>query len=61
MKTMKFRFLVVSLLIFSSVAYIYAAEITKSLHKEFNVKDNSVLVIMNKYGKVDVQNWTNNR
>ncbi len=61
MKTMRFRFLIVSLLIFSSVAYIYAAEITKSLHKEFDVKDNSVLVLMNKYGKVDVQNWTNNQ
>lgn len=61
MKTMKFRFLIVSLLIFSSVAYIYAAEITKTLHKEFDVKDNSVLILMNKYGKVDVQNWANNQ
>ncbi len=61
MKTMKFRFLIVFLLVFSSAAYIYAAEITKSLHKEFKVSENSVLVLKNKYGKVDVQNWENNQ
>ena len=60
MKTTKSKLLIALLLIFSSAAYVYATEITKSLHKEFDVNQNSVLVLKNKYGKIDVQNWDKN-
>ncbi len=56
MKTMKFKLLLISVLFLSSNFVLSSKELTKSLHKEFDVNKNTVLVIRNKYGKVDIRN-----
>ena len=60
MKTQKFKFLLILLLISGMAGFSHAAEISKSLHKEFKVSGNSVFTLQNKYGKVDIQNWEKN-
>lgn len=57
MKTQKFKRFVSFLLIAGFAGYAFAAEESKSLHNEWKVDQSSVLVLINKYGKVDVQNW----
>ncbi len=53
---------ILSLVLISCITVgLYATEVNKTLKKEFDVKDNSVLVLMNKYGKVDIENWDQNK
>ena len=61
MKTLKFKFFVSFLLITVLTGYVFAAEVSKSLHQDWKTDPNSVLVLMNKYGKVDIQNWDQQR
>jgi len=62
MKTQKFKkqtllFLIPALFIFSSVV---AQEVTRDYNENFSANDNTILVIENKYGKVDVRNGDQN-
>jgi hypothetical protein len=57
MKTQKFKLIVSFLLITGLTGFAFAAEVSKSLHNDWKVDQNSVFVLMNKYGKVDIQNW----
>ncbi len=57
---MKKKFKTILLLgVFISLSGIwaYATELTKEFHEEFSADGNTVLVLINKYGNVDVQNW----
>ncbi len=58
---MKFKLLLISLLFLSSNFVLSSKELSKSLHKEFDVNDNTVLVIRNKYGKVDIRNGSDKK
>jgi hypothetical protein len=61
MKTIKFKLLFISLIFISSNFILSAKEVTKSLHKEFDVNENTVLVLRNKYGKIDIRNSSENK
>lgn len=56
MRTIKFKILFISLILLSSNFILSAKELTKNLHKEFDVNENTVLVLQNKYGKIDIRN-----
>lgn len=62
MKKQKFKS-VILLGVFLSVTGIWAsaAELTKEFHEEFDANENTVLVLQNKYGNIDVQNWDNQK
>ena len=62
MKIQKFKSALM-LGVFLSVTGIwaYAAELTKEFHEEFDANENTVLVLRNKYGNIDVQNWDNQK
>jgi len=61
MKTMKFK-LVTSILLIVAVSFVASAdELSKKLKHEFSIEKNSMLVLQNKYGKIDVQNWNENK
>ena len=36
-------------------------ELTKEYHEEFNVTDNTKLILINKYGDVDIKDWEQNK
>ncbi len=61
MKTMKSKFLLSLLLIAVVSLSAYASEVSKKLNHEFQIDENSTLVLQNKYGKIDVQNWNENK
>ena len=61
MKKVKSKFLISLILILGIASSSFASELHKTLQKEFTVSNNSVFVLMNKYGKVDVQNWDQNK
>jgi len=57
MKTLKSKFLL-SLLLIAVISFAAnASEVSKKLSHEFKINENSSLVLQNKYGKIDVQNW----
>ncbi|MFO7844341.1 MAG: DUF4097 family beta strand repeat-containing protein [Bacteroidales bacterium] len=44
-----------------SAAFSAADEFSKNLHKEFNADQNTLLLIENKFGDVDINNWDKNQ
>jgi hypothetical protein len=42
-----------------SGAWSYAGELTKEYHEEYDASENTTLILNNKYGNIDVQNWDN--
>ncbi len=58
MKTLKSKFLLSLLLIAVVSLTANASEVSKKLNHEFKIDENSTLVLQNKYGKIDVQNWS---
>ncbi len=65
MKTKKFKLkasIILFLFIFANLASFAAKdEYSKELHKDYNVNEQSVLVVSNKYGDVDITNWKENK
>lgn len=64
MKAPKFKSTL--LLIFVQILVVSAAfagseEFSKSLHKEYNADANTLLLIQNKFGDVDINNWDKNQ
>lgn len=57
MKKVKFNVSLVLLLVLANAAFGFPEKLNKKLHHDFDVKKGSELVIRNKFGKVDVQNW----
>lgn len=57
MKTMKSKFFLSLLLIAVVSLTANASEVSKKLNHEFTINENSILILQNKYGKIDVQNW----
>lgn len=55
----KLNFSVGIFFLLATVLMAMPEKVNKKLHHDFNVKDVSELVIRNKFGKVDVQNWNN--
>jgi hypothetical protein len=42
-------------------AYAVSEEFSKSLHKDFDANENTLLIIQNKFGDVDINNWDKNK
>ena len=65
MKALKFKsallLIIVQLLVIFSAFAVDNDEISKKLHKEYSVDQNSVLFIQNKFGHVDINNWDKNQ
>lgn len=64
MKALKFKSIL--LIFFIQILIVTAAfsatdEFSKSLHKEFNADQNTLLFIENKFGDVDINNWDKNQ
>jgi len=64
MKAPKFKsillLIIVQLLVFTS-AYAAGEEFSKNLHKDYDADANTLLIIQNKFGDVDVNNWDKNK
>ncbi|MFC2098215.1 hypothetical protein ACFLSP_00585 [Bacteroidota bacterium] len=58
MKIQKFKSLLL-LGVFLSITgtWAYAGELKKEYHEEFDANENTTLILRNKYGSIDVQNW----
>lgn len=50
----------VQILVITS-AFAVSEEFSKNLHKEYNADENTLLVIQNKFGDVDINNWDKNQ
>lgn len=50
----------VQLLVISS-AFALSDEFSKNLHKEYNADANTLLIIENKFGDIDINNWDKNK
>ncbi len=61
MKTTKFKALFSLLLLSAFAVSALGEEVTKKLKHEFTIDNTSVLVLQNKYGRIDVQNWNENK
>jgi hypothetical protein len=59
MKTQKFNFALVLFTFLAASTYAYAAgeELTKTFHKEYDVKAGTVLNVQNKFGNINVVTW----
>ena len=64
MKAPKFKsaliLIIVQLLVLTS-AFAAGEEFSKNLHKDYDADANTLLVIQNKFGDVDVNNWDKNK
>lgn len=60
MKKQMFKSLIL-LGILLSGTWAYAEELTKEYHEEFDCNESTTLVLQNKYGNIDVQNWDQDR
>jgi len=64
MKAPKFKsaliLIIVQLLVFTS-AFAAGEEFSKNLHKDYDADANTLLVIQNKFGNVDINNWDKNK
>jgi hypothetical protein len=64
MKALKFKplalLIIVQLLVFNS-AFAGVEEFSKNLHKDYDANENTLLIIENKFGSVDVKNWDKNK
>ncbi len=50
----------VQILVISS-AFAEGEEFSKNLHKEYDANENTLLIIQNKFGDVDINNWDKNQ
>ncbi len=64
MKAPKFKstllLIIVQLLVITS-AFAAGEEFSKNLHKDYDANANTLLVIQNKFGNVDINNWDKNK
>lgn len=64
MKAPKFKsallLIFVQILVISSAFAVENEEFSKNLHKEYNADANTLLLIQNKFGDVDINNWDKN-
>ncbi len=64
MKAPKFKttlvLIIVQLLVFTS-AFADGEEFSKNLHKDYDADANTLLIIQNKFGDVDINNWDKNK
>ena len=63
MKAPKFKstlLLIFVQLLVITTAFAGSEEFSKNLHKEYNADANTILIIQNKYGDVDINNWDKN-
>ncbi|MEE4196052.1 MAG: hypothetical protein V2I54_00280 [Bacteroidales bacterium] len=64
MKALQFKSVLLIFLIqilIASGAFSATDELSKNLHKEFDADQNTLLLIQNKFGDVDINNWDENR
>lgn len=65
MKAQKFKsallLILVQLLVINLALAAEDEEFSKNLHKEYNADQNTLLVIQNKFGDVDINNWDKNQ
>jgi len=61
MKAMKYKLLICIILVLTSINLIAKEKFSKKINREFEVNKNSTFNIQNKYGKIDIYNWDENR
>lgn len=64
MKAPKFKSILlifITQILMVTAAHAAADELSKNLHKEFNADQNTLLLIQNKFGDVDINNWDKNQ
>lgn len=62
MKTLKFSTLIIALFLVGAGLYEASAEeVKKQLQQEFEVNDNTTLVLKNRFGNITINNWDKNQ
>lgn len=60
MKPLKFKFVLLALLLFSGTFVFAQNKLTKEIKKEYQVSASSHLILQNRYGSINIKDWDKN-